>query len=286
MFCNACQTFAWSDFDYTSLFLTKACSSNRCRFSVPQHQYPLDYCTNSVKGGRFVSSICPWWHLLWLCWTWTHPGCSLDSLSWQCFPLSIRCNKCCNQRTWSLYITQSRMMVFSRRTRPSVQPGPHSAEWIWLLVVKSQLIHPHVFPSSLFFSTVPFCSLLSIPIMLSAKPLRLRRCENIHIITFIGLTILLWKICVESIPWPHLRSFFSNADLSASNATLGVRCQFPVLSTPNWTLNSLKRSSLLLQTKALAEKQFGDKRVYNEQQILRGYKYRFHHSQTSPTSKS
>lgn len=177
-------------------------------------------------------------------------------------------------------------MVSSHCTRPLVQPGPHSAEWIWLIVVKSQLIHSHVFPSSSFFSTVHFRSLLSIPIMLSAKPLRLRRYENIHIITFIGLIILLWKISIESITWPHLHSFTSKADLSASNATLGVSCQFPVLSTPNWALHSLKRSSSLLQIKALAGKQFGDKMVYNEQQILRGYRYRFHHSQTSPTSKS
>lgn len=60
--------------------------------------------------------------------------------------------------------------------------------------------------------------------MLLGKPSFLRPLEYYHLFIIGGLIILGWKISVDSrVPWPQVPSYFQQDDLSAGNATLGVR---------------------------------------------------------------
>ena len=73
--------------------------------------------------------------------------------------------------------------------------------------------------------------------MLLGKPSILRSFEYYHLFIFVGLTILVWKISVDSVntvSWrPRVPTYFQEADLSAGNATLGVSgyCISPLLSS-------------------------------------------------------
>lgn len=59
--------------------------------------------------------------------------------------------------------------------------------------------------------------------MLLGKPSLLRGLEYYHLFIIVGLTILVWKISVDSMAWPRVPPYFKEVDLSAGNATLGVR---------------------------------------------------------------
>lgn len=59
--------------------------------------------------------------------------------------------------------------------------------------------------------------------MLLGKPSILRPLEYYHLFIIVGLIILVWKISVDSMVWPPVPSYFQETDMSAGNATLGVR---------------------------------------------------------------
>lgn len=49
-----------------------------------------------------------------------------------------------------------------------------------------------------------------------------RRLENFQIVVVVGVMILIWKICYESVSWPKVPTFYLDSELGAGNATLGV----------------------------------------------------------------
>lgn len=76
-----------------------------------------------------------------------------------------------------------------------------------------------------------------------------RRLESFQIVVVIGIMIVIWKICYESIQWPKMPAYYnsiSDDELGAGNATLGVCCEQPLVrSGPDANSESSLKLSLL-----------------------------------------
>lgn len=77
-----------------------------------------------------------------------------------------------------------------------------------------------------------------------------RRLESFQIVVVIGIVIVIWKICYESVQWPRMPAYYNSIseDLSgAGNATLGVCCDHSLVGSTGIDADSessLKLSSL------------------------------------------
>lgn len=76
-----------------------------------------------------------------------------------------------------------------------------------------------------------------------------RRLESFQIVVVIGIMIVIWKICYESIQWPKMPAYYnsiSDDESGAGNATLGVCCEQPLVrSGPDADSESSLKLSLL-----------------------------------------